>query len=106
MQVVRESYPDHTSWDRASGHFDPKSTPDAPRWFMVDVKAVRRLSRFISLRELHTHANGDLQGMALLQKGRLSVQPVVQDHWNAIIALESQERPAGESVQRNTLKRK
>ena len=38
VTVVRESYPDHTSWDPDCKHFDPKSTPDNPRWFMVDVK--------------------------------------------------------------------
>ena len=36
-EVVRESYPDHTAWNPEDDHFDPKSTVDNPRWFMVDV---------------------------------------------------------------------
>ena len=37
-EVCKESYPDHTSWKKGSKYFDAKSTPDNPRWFMVDVK--------------------------------------------------------------------
>src|SRR5690606_21927410 len=38
MKVVKEGYPDHTAFDPRDPHYDPASTPDAPRWFMVDVK--------------------------------------------------------------------
>ncbi len=37
--VVREGYPDDTAWDPSSDHPDPKSTPDKPLWYMVDIKA-------------------------------------------------------------------
>ena len=36
--VVRSGYPDHTAWDRKSKYFDPRSAPDKPTWFMVDLK--------------------------------------------------------------------
>ena len=85
-EVVREGYPDHTAFDPKDPHYDPKSTPDAPTWYMVDVKAVRAFPRLISLAELR--AARALQGMVLLQKGsRLSVQPVSRREWETICAL-------------------
>ena len=52
MTVHKESYPDHTAFDPKDKHYDPKSDPDKPRWFMVDVKYKRKMKRVISLREL------------------------------------------------------
>ncbi len=37
-RIVREGYPDHTAWDADDHHFDPQSTPQNPRWFMVDIQ--------------------------------------------------------------------
>ena len=85
-EVVREGYPDHTAFDPKDPHYDPKSTPDAPTWYMVDVKAVKAFPRLISLGELREVAA--LKGMVLLQKGsRLSVQPVTKKEWETICAL-------------------
>src|SRR5262245_45419521 len=50
-KVVKEGYPDYTAWDLNGDHFDPKSTPGNPRWYMVDVKFVKKFSRFIPLEE-------------------------------------------------------
>ena len=36
--VVKEGYPDHTAWDASDKHYDPKSSPENPRWYMVDIK--------------------------------------------------------------------
>ena len=57
-RVVREAYPDHTSWDPESYYFDPKSTPEQPRWFMVDVGYVETFPTFLPLDELRTHQIG------------------------------------------------
>lgn len=85
-EVVREGYPDHTAFDKKDPHYDPKSTPDAPTWYMVDVKAVKPFPRLLSLGELREVAA--LKGMVLLQKGsRLSVQPVTTNEWETICAL-------------------
>lgn len=85
-EVVREAYPDHTQFDRNSDHFDPKSSPDDPRWYMVDVKAREPLRRPITLAELR--GTRGLEHMALLQKGsRLSVQPVTADEWRIVYDL-------------------
>jgi predicted RNA-binding protein with PUA-like domain len=88
-QVVKEGYPDHTAFDRKHHHYDPDSDPEHPRWFMVDVKLERRLSRIITLAELREHESKELRGMALLRRGnRLSVTPVEPPHWKFILALE------------------
>lgn len=85
-EVVREGYPDHTAFDKKDPHFDPKSKPDAPTWYMVDVKAVKAFPRLIALGELREVAA--LKGMVLLQKGsRLSVQPVTKKEWETICAM-------------------
>lgn len=55
---------------------------------------VRKLERLVSLQELKGHAEGELKGMVLLSKGRLSVQPVTLQQWDFILGLEN--RPAPE----------
>ena len=87
MEIVREGYPDETAFDPEDKHYDPKSDPDDPRWFHVDVKFVRKLARTISLSEMRR--NRQLEGMVLLRRGnRLSVMPVSEAHWNCILSLE------------------
>lgn len=89
VEVAREAYPDDTAHDPHDKHFDPKSSPERPRWFMVDFKYRRKLKRVIGLRELKAHADGALGGFQLLRKGnRLSVLPVSEAHWNFILGLE------------------
>lgn len=86
-QVVKEAYPDHTAFDPAQKYYDPKSDPQNPRWFMVDIQHVRTFKRVITLQELKEHKA--LRDMALLRKGnRLSVMPVTEDQWRYILSLE------------------
>lgn len=74
-RVSRTAYPDHTQFDPDSKYFDPKSSPDSPRWWMVDVTLEWIFPRPVSLKELK--AEPRLQGMLLLKRGkRLSVMPV------------------------------
>jgi len=85
-EISREGYPDFTSWDVKSKYFDEKSTPDSPRWFMVDIAPVAALPEILSLDRLKS--TPELEGMLLLRKGqRLSVQPVEESHFNTIIRL-------------------
>ena len=84
-EVVSTAYPDHTQFDSASHYFDPKSTPETPRWMMVDVKGVRK-TRLLSLTEMRRHAA--LSTMVVLQKGsRLSITPVTSQEWQSVLAL-------------------
>jgi predicted RNA-binding protein with PUA-like domain len=85
-EVVKEGYPDPTALDPTDPHHDPKSKPDAPSWFMVDLRAVEKLKRPVTLAELRTVKG--LEKMVLLQKGsRLSVQPVSPGEWEIIYKL-------------------
>ena len=86
VEVVREAYPDHTAQDPKNRHFDEKATPEDPRWYMVDVKLVRRLEHPLALEELRRE--DALEGMELLRRGsRLSVQPVKEEHFRHILAM-------------------
>lgn len=86
VEIVEEAYADHTAWDPEGKYYDPKSSPDNPRWVMVDVKFRQKFSEVVSLEKLRTVAK--LDGMALLKKGsRLSIQPVSKVHWNSIVKL-------------------
>jgi predicted RNA-binding protein with PUA-like domain len=85
--VAREAYPDHTAFDPDDAHYDPKSDPDDPRWYMVDVRLVRKLARIIPLTELKQHPA--LADMPLLRRGnRLSITPVTEAEWDYILGLE------------------
>jgi predicted RNA-binding protein with PUA-like domain len=88
VEVVKAGYPDATAFDRRHHHHDPDSDPDNPRWYMVDVRLVRRLPRVITLDELREHAKQQLSGMVLLRPGtRLSVMPVIAEHWKFITSM-------------------
>ena len=74
-------------FDPESKYCDPKSSEEDPRWILVDVEFVRKLSRTITLTELKAEAG--LDGMILLRRGnRLSIMPVEKRHWNLILGLE------------------
>jgi predicted RNA-binding protein with PUA-like domain len=88
VEIVKAGYPDATAFDRKHHHHDPDSDPKNPRWYLVDVKLVRRLPRVISLDELRAHAKSELAGMVLLRAGnRLSVMPIAAEHWKFITSM-------------------
>lgn len=85
-EIVKSAYPDHTAFDDKDPHFDPKSNPESPRWFMVDVKLVEIFESELSLPLLREQKA--LAKMELLRKGsRLSVQPVSKQEFNAVLKL-------------------
>ncbi len=85
-EVVSEAYPDYTAFDPSSEHPDANSTPDKPRWFMVDVRFKAKFNQLISLASLKSHA--ELSDMLLLRKGnRLSILPVSEREWGFIMQL-------------------
>ena len=85
--VVGEGYPDDTAWDPSSEHPDPKSTPDKPIWYMVDLKAEGEFARAVTLEEIKQTPG--LEKMALVNRSRLSVQPVRPEEWRIIVGLGS-----------------
>lgn len=86
-EVAREAYPDPTALDKKDPHFDPKSKPDDPTWFMVDIKAVEAFKRPVSLDEIKKIK--PLANMALVRLGRLSVQPVTPDEFEIVTKMGS-----------------
>jgi predicted RNA-binding protein with PUA-like domain len=87
MEITRDPYPDPTALDASSPYYDPKSSAATPRWYIVDVRFVRRLKHTISLQQLKLDSR--LQDMALLRRGnRLSVMPVTAQQWKYILSLE------------------
>jgi len=87
VKIARAGYPDHTAWTPNSEHFDPKSSPANPIWYMVDVKLVREFRQPILLTALKH--NPALKNMKLLQRGnRLSILPVTAREWNTILKME------------------
>jgi predicted RNA-binding protein with PUA-like domain len=89
VRVVREGYPDATAFNPKHDHYDPESRRNDPRWFVVDVKLVRKLKRLITLDELRRHAEDVLSDFVILRRGnRLSVTPVSKAEWDFILTLE------------------
>jgi predicted RNA-binding protein with PUA-like domain len=84
-QVSKLAYPDRLQFVQGHKYFDPKATPENPRWFNVDVKLIRK-TRLLSLKEMRE--NPHLHSLRILQKGnRLSITPVDPRDWEAIIQL-------------------
>jgi predicted RNA-binding protein with PUA-like domain len=87
VRIVREAYPDHTSWDPTSKYFDKKSSTENPRWLMVDVQFESEFARPVTLKKLRNIP--ELKEMFLLRKGmRLSIQPVTKEEFQLILSLE------------------
>ena len=81
-EVASAPYPDPTQFDRASPYYDPKAKRSAPRWYCVDVRALRK-TRLMPVAELRQHA--PLAGLWALRPGnRLSITPVTSAEWKFI----------------------
>ena len=84
-QIVKTAYPDPTQFDPESNYFDPKSSPDNPRWVSVDIQVTKTFPRIISLADIK--AQQPLENMVLVKQGRLSTQPVTKDEWDFILGM-------------------
>ncbi len=74
-KIVETMVVDPTQFDPNSDYFDPKSTPEAPRWHTVKCQYIETLSELISLDTLRSHFAED--ELLVVKKGtRLSVIPV------------------------------
>jgi predicted RNA-binding protein with PUA-like domain len=81
-EVASVAYPDASQFDRKSPYYDKDSKKDAPRWFNVDVRALRK-TRLVSLPELKQQKA--LAKMVTLRPGnRLSITPVTEAEWQHI----------------------
>lgn len=81
-EVASAAYPDPTQFDRRGDYYDAKSMRTAPRWVMVDVRALKK-TRLVPLAELRRQKQ--LKNMWLLRPGsRLSITPVSTAEWRHI----------------------
>ncbi len=85
-EVLRAGYPEPSQFDSKSKYYDPKSSPEDPIWFTVEIAFCQKFPDIIPLDSLRKIKA--LSDMPLLQRGqRLSVQPVAAKHWKGVLAL-------------------
>jgi predicted RNA-binding protein with PUA-like domain len=85
-EVASQAYDDPSQFDPSSRYADETSTREAPRWQLVDVRAVRPLARMVTLEEIK--ADPELRGMEVARRGsRLSITTVDPEHLDRIVAL-------------------
>ena len=88
-EVYSEPYPDATQFVAVDPYFDPKSSPEKPRWWLRDVRFVKK-TPYLTLAELRSYP--ELANMRLLARGnRLSITPVSDAEW-AFITQQLMER--------------
>ena len=73
VKVVKEHYPDPTD--------------ETERFVVVDVKAIKKLKKPVSLEKIKL--NDKLKNIALIKQSRLSVMPIKEVEWNEIIKMSS-----------------
>ncbi len=81
-RIAKGAYPDASAFEKKSRYYDPKSDPENPRWFRVDLEFVEAFPGVVSLAEIK--AKAELEEMALVKKPRLSVQPVTKGEFEVI----------------------
>ena len=75
MEVVELKIVDPTQFQKESVYYDPKSSPEKPKWDCVKVKYLFKTDKFLSLPELKFLFNEE--ELLLVKKGnRLSIIPV------------------------------
>ncbi|MEO7326064.1 MAG: EVE domain-containing protein [Dokdonella sp.] len=85
--VATIAYPDPTQFQRKSPYFDATSSPESPRWMLVDVSFQRKFTRTVTLDEMKIQPR--LEEFVLLRRGnRLSILPVTKSQWDFILAME------------------
>ncbi|KZF26208.1 DUF55-domain-containing protein [Xylona heveae TC161] len=103
LEIVRENSVDASALDPKHPYYDPKATPENPRWSVVHVEFRRKFKQLISLTELKTFARpgGILEDMELLRQSRLSVSKVTKKQWDFIMKLANDAGEVEENEGRN-----
>ena len=83
LEIARTAYPDPTQFDPKNDYYAPKSKPEQPMWDQVDVRFVEKFPRVISADELR--GIPACAGMVLFKNSRLSVQPVTDAEYSAVV---------------------
>jgi len=84
LRIHREGYPDHAAFDPEHRYYDPKSNPDNPRWYRVDVAFEEKFAEVIPLAWLKERP--ELSDCPLVRRGnRLSIMPITEVQWDFIL---------------------
>jgi predicted RNA-binding protein with PUA-like domain len=103
-EVARPAYPDPTQFDPRDERYDAGSTREEPRWWSVEIRAVRRLERVVELDELKRAR--ELAKMMVVQRGsRLSIQPVTAEELATVLRLAAEPAAPGERPAKPPAKR-
>ena len=84
-EISKNAVPDPSAFDKKSDYYDPKSDPDNPRWFCVEVKFKKSLKQIIPLQQIKEDSR--LKDMVLVNNSRLSVQPVTAKEYKILCEL-------------------
>lgn len=85
VEVSSTAYPDPTQFQPQHRYFDSKASVEAPRWWQVDVRLLRK-TRYVALAELRSLP--ELASLRILQRGnRLSITPVTPEEWSFLQTL-------------------
>ena len=87
-RIARAGYPDPTALDPRSPYFDPKATDQGPRWYQVDIAFEQRFPEIIPIATLRETPS--LEAMLVINRSRLSVQPVTPEEWEIVLELANQ----------------
>lgn len=78
--------PDPVAWDPESEYYDPKASPENPRWCLVDVQFVAECPTPVTLKAIKE--DPALADMLVAKRGqRLSIQPVTAAEWKRVLSL-------------------
>ncbi|MCC2617496.1 EVE domain-containing protein [Aestuariibacter halophilus] len=84
-EVVKAGYPDDSQFDPESKYYDPKASPDNPRWYRVDVGFKQKFAQILPLSAIKQMP--DIQQLGLVKKGhRLSIMPVDEKEFARLLA--------------------
>lgn len=84
LRIHREAYPDDTAFDPLHRYFDPRSRPEAPRWWRVDVAFEEKFQEVLSLEWLRQQPEW-AQNPVVRKGNRLSVLPVTEVEWHFLL---------------------
>ncbi|OFC70830.1 EVE domain-containing protein [Alteromonas confluentis] len=82
-EITQAAYADPSQFNPESKYFDPKASPDNPRWVCVNVTFVEKFKRVLPLAKIKTMP--EITELGVVKKGhRLSIMPVQPEEWDAL----------------------
>ena len=84
-KISRTGLVDNAQFNPESRYFDPKSTPNKPRWWMVELEHIETFAEILPLASIKQMP--DITELGLVKKGsRLSIMPVNAGEFDVLLA--------------------